>query len=92
MGTKLCKASKINVQNIQIIPTNRAESRMNKGLLARIVIPVVVGSSPISHPKIEKGSFLGALFLWFYVLGLSYSLCPCCMQFFIAVHQAMVPL
>lgn len=32
---------------------------------SRIVIPVVVGSSPISHPKPERASVSLALFLWF---------------------------
>jgi len=31
-------------------PTNTPLARMNAGKLPRIVIPVVVGSSPISHP------------------------------------------
>jgi len=33
------------------IPTNYPETRADIGLVAKIVIPVVVGSSPISHPK-----------------------------------------
>ncbi len=34
-------------------PTGRAVTRTSIGLCPRIVIPVVVGSSPISHPKIS---------------------------------------
>ena len=32
-------------------PTGRAVTRTSIGLCTRIVIPVVVGSSPISHPN-----------------------------------------
>jgi hypothetical protein len=38
-------------QNWENIPRIRAAGRANAGLLLGIVIPVVVGSSPISHPK-----------------------------------------
>jgi hypothetical protein len=50
VGIKLIKAAEFAVQKLEKFLTNQAAGRMNIGLPVKIVIPVVVGSSPISHP------------------------------------------
>lgn len=50
MGTMPLKPAFYLIQLRVIIPTDRTATRMDTGLLPWIVIPVVVGSSPISHP------------------------------------------
>jgi hypothetical protein len=52
VGTKARKPNEFVVKKVIKIPTNRLVTRMDVGLDAEIVIPVVVGSSPISHPNV----------------------------------------
>ena len=52
------KANKINIAKLRLIPINQAASRMGAEFACWIVIPVVVGSSPISHPSIYKETLL----------------------------------
>jgi hypothetical protein len=51
VGLKGCGANKYATPKIRFIPVNQAVSRMDAMFAGGIVIPVVVGSSPISHPK-----------------------------------------
>ena len=44
-----------------IVPANLPQTRANARPITRIVIPVVVGSSPISHPK--NRNEINALFM-----------------------------
>jgi hypothetical protein len=47
----------------EIIPENHARARMDTGFVIWIVIPVVVGSSPISHPIKSSAQYdCGAIF------------------------------
>jgi hypothetical protein len=51
MGTNPSKVTEFVVKKWTKFPTKQATDRMDAGLNIKIVIPVVVGSSPISHPK-----------------------------------------
>ena len=50
-GTNVRKPNEYAVSISSFIPENHASARINTGFVAWIVIPVVVGSSPISHPR-----------------------------------------
>jgi hypothetical protein len=49
------KANRHAGQKERYIATNPNSARADIGLLLWIVIPVVVGSSPISHPNVHAG-------------------------------------
>jgi hypothetical protein len=50
-GINPLKSPVYTIQKRIFIPLNHALTRMNIRFVSRIVIPVVVGSSPISHPN-----------------------------------------
>ena len=51
MGTGAPEAALAGDRENARIPTDASETRMDVGSTLQIVILVVVGSSPISHPK-----------------------------------------
>ncbi len=53
MGTKITQPAWILDHFGRFIPMYQLEGRANAQNTRRIVIPVVVGSSPISHPSIH---------------------------------------
>ena len=62
-GNKLLESACLRATKLTKYPQISAETRASIGLWPRIVIPVVVGSSPISHPKVLwSRQALGCLF------------------------------
>lgn len=55
MGKMVLKPACLLTRKSRKFPTVHTETRANAGTSLWIVIPVVVGSSPISHPNIHAG-------------------------------------